>query len=922
MEKWIGVGYGVMGMLHSDIGGENCNEIIEDVAANMDIKLTTTASYSPHQNGLNERNHATVDQMMTKMMESDSKMSPETALFWSLNAKNSLENCYGFSPYQLVFTTNPELPIISNMGPAGFENVTKSEVFAKNINAMNLARQEFIRAESSTIIKKALKTRIHARGEDIKERDWIYYQKPISRGGDKVWKGPVQVVAMNGKKLFIDQGARLGTVNRDCSVKKGEEFWKVENIDGEHDEMNDNQDLGDERVPVAVPDVERFPVAVPDAERFPVATPDAENIPVTTLDVEDDTIGGEGQNREFINEGYLENMQAAVLENTEMIGDVHNDEERQSSISVIDDFDFKNIKVGHVLKFKDPINGEVVRNVVTSRAGKASGNNKYWWNMENKDTGESACFNSAELEGLARVSENDEDERVPVEQALLTVLPRWQHKDTRCVAAKEKELKCWDDFETYEEVPDEGQETLGLVWVLVEKMIDGKPGVKARLAVRGDQENVNDLRTDSPTISKLNIRLFFLIAVYKNWAVSTCDVRSAFLQGSPLERDVYVRPPKERRIKGILWKMKKRAYGFCDASRGFYLELSKTLVELGCKQCTLDPALYFWLDSSGHLGGAALTHVDDVMYGTGTEEFEEKVMKPLKRKFVFGSEEHHEFRYVGLNVKQNEGAIVVNQNHYLETLEIPCVTESSDPKKVVNEKNQEIFRGLVGKIGWLGGLSRPDVAFDNVVLSSKLGKANQEDMDYAVKVIKRLKVEDSKMTFSNLGEVKDWIIEAYGDAGYKSMPDKLASCGGRAVVIKNRKTKKACLVSWRSKRLKRLVTSSTAAEVLAINDAVGEAVYIQAVLGEVFGQVEKKVPIIVHTDSKNLYKAVRTTALVEDSKLRLDLAILKESLETGEIEELNLVTSGQMLANSLTKKGASTKSLMRVIRDGDMEGCS
>ena len=108
MEKWIGVGYGAIGTLHSDLGGENCNEIIEDAAANMDIKLTTTASYSPHQNGLNERNHATVDYMMKKMLESDSRMSPETALFWSLNAKNSLDNCFGFSPYQLVFSANPK----------------------------------------------------------------------------------------------------------------------------------------------------------------------------------------------------------------------------------------------------------------------------------------------------------------------------------------------------------------------------------------------------------------------------------------------------------------------------------------------------------------------------------------------------------------------------------------------------------------------------------------------------------------------------------------------------------------------------------------------------------------------------------------------------------------------------------------------
>ena len=44
---------------------------MEDVAAKMDIMLTTTVAYSPHQTGLNERNHSKVDQMMNKMIESN-----------------------------------------------------------------------------------------------------------------------------------------------------------------------------------------------------------------------------------------------------------------------------------------------------------------------------------------------------------------------------------------------------------------------------------------------------------------------------------------------------------------------------------------------------------------------------------------------------------------------------------------------------------------------------------------------------------------------------------------------------------------------------------------------------------------------------------------------------------------------------------
>ena len=42
-----------------------------------------------------------------------------------------------------------------------------------------------------------------------------------------MWEGPSKVVATNVRKLFVDKGARLGTVNRDDSVRRGEEFWKI-----------------------------------------------------------------------------------------------------------------------------------------------------------------------------------------------------------------------------------------------------------------------------------------------------------------------------------------------------------------------------------------------------------------------------------------------------------------------------------------------------------------------------------------------------------------------------------------------------------------------------------------------------------------------------------------------------------------------
>ena len=117
MSAWV-PNYGIMKGLHSDIGGEMSNDIMDDVAANFIIKPTTTAAYSPHQNGLNERNHATVDMMMLRMKESDPNMTPEMCLRWALHAKNSLDNCYGYSPFQLHIGYNPMLPIATRDFPS------------------------------------------------------------------------------------------------------------------------------------------------------------------------------------------------------------------------------------------------------------------------------------------------------------------------------------------------------------------------------------------------------------------------------------------------------------------------------------------------------------------------------------------------------------------------------------------------------------------------------------------------------------------------------------------------------------------------------------------------------------------------------------------------------------------------------------
>ena len=160
----------------------------------------------------------------------------------------------------------------------------------------------------------------------------------------------------------------------------------------------------------------------------------------------------------------------------------------------------------------------------------------------------------------------------------------------------------------------------------------------------------------------------------------------------------------------------------------------------------------------------------------------------------------------------------------------------------------------------------------------------------------------------------DSPLQGYGDAGYKSLPDDISSCGGQVVLIVNKKKDLKCVVSWRSRKLRRVVSSSTAAEALAANDVLDEVIYIKEILKELVGNDAANIPIEIFTDSRNLHKSVLSTTLADNARLRTDLAKLKQSLKDGETTNFILVKGDAMIADCLTKRGASAEDLLKILR--------
>ena len=316
------------------------------------------------------------------------------------------------------------------------------------------------------------------------------------------------------------------------------------------------------------------------------------------------------------------------------------------------------------------------------------------------------------------------------------------------------------------------------------------------------------------------------------------------------------------------------------------------------------------------LSGIAVTHVDDILHG-GNQSFK-NVMSEVKSFFRFGIDESEEFRYVGMHMKKTDSGIMIDQDHYVKSFELPDmdIAKGLVMTDLLDSEGQKIFRSHVARLLHVGYTSRPDVCFDAKVLSSMYGKATKGDLKMLLKQMQKLQGGSTRMCFPDLGPLEEWVIVGYGDAGIKSMPDKQSSVGGQVILLVNTCRNLACVLSWRSKKLVRKVVSSLAGEALAVVAAIGEIVYNKALLKQIFGENIDSIPVVVFTDSKNLYESVHSSGLVDDAWLIIDISIIKDAISEGTISCLKRVSGEDMLANCLTKFGASAGTLLEVLQTG------
>lgn len=548
-----------------------------------------------------------------------------------------------------------------------------------------------------------------------------------------------------------------------------------------------------------------------------------------------------------------------------------------------------------------------------------------------------------ESESWALLATSAKKQRTEVRLSELTPSEKAQF-----AAAKETEVQNWIKTGTISKVlrnqiPD--SQIMKCRWILTWKETDPDPQApsqskgrkaKARVVILGFMDpSLESIPRDSPTLGRTSKMIALQLVSSHKWLLQSFDVKAAFLQGKPQEnRLIIVDPvPELRRAMNMspqeLAKLNKGAYGLVDAP---FLWLVEELTKLQFEPSPMDPCLFVLRHPStdqqpGRLAGVVGIHVDDGI-GGGDSYFDEQIRK-LEQKFPFGSHKTSGFTFTGIDVQQHgDYSITLSQSKYV--CKIPPikieVNRKTQPELEVTEEERLALRGLIGSLQYAATHTRPDLSSRLSLPQSSINKATIETLNEGNKLLHEAKHHhDVTITIKSIGP-DDLRFMAFSDASFSSH-NKPDSHAGHIIVATHKEidSNVQCPISpiaWGSKKIQRVVTSTLAAETMALASSVDQLSWLRIFWSwlhdprtqwrrpdEALPKIPSAISVVTPmeypdltvTDCKSLCDLISRTAPPSCSEYRIQLVAraIEESLEEG--TKLRWVHTGAQLADSLTK---------------------
>ena len=182
----------------ADNGGEFAKIKLNELASKLGLTVKFGPSYSPWFNGINERNHASTDITIKKLME-EHKAPLTDSLVKAAWTHNTLINKLGYSPLQLVTGQAVMIPGLTT-GNEATESMTDSKAVQRTMENLMRITSEFRESDMRKKLKDCQDVRVrdYQHCKDYVEGDKVWFQ-PLN---GNAWIGPALVVTQRGQRVY------------------------------------------------------------------------------------------------------------------------------------------------------------------------------------------------------------------------------------------------------------------------------------------------------------------------------------------------------------------------------------------------------------------------------------------------------------------------------------------------------------------------------------------------------------------------------------------------------------------------------------------------------------------------------------------------------------------------------------------------
>ncbi|KAH9744129.1 hypothetical protein KPL70_003555 [Citrus sinensis] len=240
------------------------------------------------------------------------------------------------------------------------------------------------------------------------------------------------------------------------------------------------------------------------------------------------------------------------------------------------------------------------------------------------------------------------------------------------IMAMQEELNQFERNKVWELVPKpEHQSIIGTKWVFRNKMDESGVVVrnKARLVAQGynQEEGIDFYETFAPVARLESIRMLLAFACHKDFILFQTDVKSAFLNGYIME-EVYVKQPpgfENEKFPNHVYKLSKALYGLKQAPRAWYDRLKNFLLDNGFSMGKADTTLFIKNKNQDIL--VVQICVDDIIFGSTNESLCKEFSSCMSKEFEMSMMGELKY-FLGLQIKQNNEGIFINQAKYVKDL--------------------------------------------------------------------------------------------------------------------------------------------------------------------------------------------------------------------------------------------------------------